>query len=309
MPGRGRRCSARSGTSYRPGTTSYSDSNYIALGGIIEAIERAPFEDDFKRLVAGPLGLSKSSWRYDDSQIGRFAQPTIQRPNGSLFDPWQSGTINTGHWGEVWTDGGLATTATELAEIAHATVMGPAQARHPPADDRLSMRTASDLASSTNTSLGRAWIGHAGLWAGFTSEHWDIQAPRADNRDLDGPGAPARARPTRPRRSSSRWHRSRSAPEPGDGLSTPEDRENGGITAMERPSRHPGHGNRGPERPGHRPERAVDLREAADLGVEVTQITVVGDRPRDLEGALRTYARRGPDLIVTSGGLGPTADD
>src|SRR4029079_19581875 len=106
--------------SYRPGTrTSYSDSNYIALGGIVEAIEHAPFEDDFKRLVAEPLGLSKSSWRYDDSQIGRFAQHTVKRAKRSLFEPWQSGTINTGHWCEVWTDGGLATTATELAEIAH----------------------------------------------------------------------------------------------------------------------------------------------------------------------------------------------
>jgi D-alanyl-D-alanine carboxypeptidase len=162
--------------SYRPGTrTSYSDSNYIALGGIVEAIERAPFEDDFKRLVAEPLGLSKSSWRYDDSQIGRFAQPTIQRPNGSLFDPWQSGTINTGHWGEVWTDGGLATTATELAEIAHATVMGPllkpAMRRQMTAFDADGV----GLGVFDKNFLGRAWIGHAGLWAGFTSEHWTFK--------------------------------------------------------------------------------------------------------------------------------------
>jgi len=47
----------------------------------------------------------------------------------------------------------------------------------------------------------------------------------------------------------------------------------------------------------------------ADLGVEVTEITVVGDRPGDLEGALRHMRDEGLDLIVTSGGLGPTADD
>jgi nicotinamide-nucleotide amidase len=47
----------------------------------------------------------------------------------------------------------------------------------------------------------------------------------------------------------------------------------------------------------------------ADLGVEVEEITVVGDRPDDLEGALRHMRARGLDLIVTSGGLGPTADD
>src|SRR6476661_8876679 len=34
-----------------------------------------------------------------------------------------------------------------------------------------------------------------------------------------------------------------------------------------------------------------------------------GDRPEDLEGALRYAADAGAALIVTSGGLGPTADD
>jgi competence/damage-inducible protein CinA-like protein len=47
----------------------------------------------------------------------------------------------------------------------------------------------------------------------------------------------------------------------------------------------------------------------ADLGVEVAEITVVGDRAEDLEGALRHMREKGLDLIVTSGGLGPTADD
>jgi nicotinamide-nucleotide amidase len=46
-----------------------------------------------------------------------------------------------------------------------------------------------------------------------------------------------------------------------------------------------------------------------ELGVEVTQITVVGDRPEDLEQALVSMREQGVDLVVTSGGLGPTADD
>jgi nicotinamide-nucleotide amidase len=47
----------------------------------------------------------------------------------------------------------------------------------------------------------------------------------------------------------------------------------------------------------------------ADLGLEVAHIMVVADRPEDLESALRFMAAEGMDLIVTSGGLGPTADD
>jgi nicotinamide-nucleotide amidase len=48
------------------------------------------------------------------------------------------------------------------------------------------------------------------------------------------------------------------------------------------------------------------LREA---GIELAHISIVGDRPEDMEGALRFLAGEGVDLIVTSGGLGPTADD
>src|SRR4051795_12141978 len=47
----------------------------------------------------------------------------------------------------------------------------------------------------------------------------------------------------------------------------------------------------------------------AALGVEVASILCVGDRPDDLEGALAYMAESGMDLVVTSGGLGPTADD
>jgi nicotinamide-nucleotide amidase len=46
-----------------------------------------------------------------------------------------------------------------------------------------------------------------------------------------------------------------------------------------------------------------------ELGVEVSDILCVGDRADDLEAALRFLADQGANLIVTTGGLGPTADD
>ncbi len=46
-----------------------------------------------------------------------------------------------------------------------------------------------------------------------------------------------------------------------------------------------------------------------ERGVTLTHTVVVGDRPEDLESALRFLAGTGAGLIVTSGGLGPTADD
>ncbi|MEA2322645.1 MAG: nicotinamide-nucleotide amidase [Solirubrobacteraceae bacterium] len=46
-----------------------------------------------------------------------------------------------------------------------------------------------------------------------------------------------------------------------------------------------------------------------ELGVDHAHTVVVGDRREDMESALRFLAGAGVDLIVTSGGLGPTADD
>ena len=46
-----------------------------------------------------------------------------------------------------------------------------------------------------------------------------------------------------------------------------------------------------------------------DLGVDHAHTVVVGDRPEDLRGALDFFAGQGMDLVVTSGGLGPTEDD
>ena len=46
-----------------------------------------------------------------------------------------------------------------------------------------------------------------------------------------------------------------------------------------------------------------------ELGVELAHITITGDRAEDMEAQLRFHADQGVDVIITSGGLGPTADD
>ena len=46
-----------------------------------------------------------------------------------------------------------------------------------------------------------------------------------------------------------------------------------------------------------------------ELGVDLAHITICGDRPEDMEAQLAFMEAQGVDLIVTSGGLGPTADD
>ena len=46
-----------------------------------------------------------------------------------------------------------------------------------------------------------------------------------------------------------------------------------------------------------------------ELGVDIAYTTIVGDRPQDMRAALAFMAEQGLDLVLTSGGLGPTADD
>jgi nicotinamide-nucleotide amidase len=46
-----------------------------------------------------------------------------------------------------------------------------------------------------------------------------------------------------------------------------------------------------------------------ELGVDHAHTMIVGDRPEDVRAALDFFARAGMDLVVTSGGLGPTEDD
>jgi nicotinamide-nucleotide amidase len=46
-----------------------------------------------------------------------------------------------------------------------------------------------------------------------------------------------------------------------------------------------------------------------ELGVDLAHTAIVGDRPEDMRAALSFLADQGADVIVTSGGLGPTADD
>ncbi|MGU3431984.1 competence/damage-inducible protein A [Actinomycetes bacterium M1A6_2h] len=50
-------------------------------------------------------------------------------------------------------------------------------------------------------------------------------------------------------------------------------------------------------------------RQLLELGVDVAHIMVCGDRPEDMTAQLQFLADQHVDLIVTTGGLGPTADD
>jgi nicotinamide-nucleotide amidase len=63
---------------------------------------------------------------------------------------------------------------------------------------------------------------------------------------------------------------------------------------------------RGAVRDANGPWLAERLQE---LGIDLAHVAIVGDRPEDMEAQLRFMRDEGLDLVITSGGLGPTADD
>jgi nicotinamide-nucleotide amidase len=46
-----------------------------------------------------------------------------------------------------------------------------------------------------------------------------------------------------------------------------------------------------------------------ELGIDLAHITICGDRPEDMGAQLAFMRDQGVDVVITSGGLGPTADD
>ncbi len=46
-----------------------------------------------------------------------------------------------------------------------------------------------------------------------------------------------------------------------------------------------------------------------EQGIDLAHVTIVGDRPEDMRAALEFMAGERMDVVLTSGGLGPTADD
>jgi D-alanyl-D-alanine carboxypeptidase len=151
----------------------YTNTNFIALGGILERITGTSIEDNFKRRVGRPAGMTSSTFIPTPAGTSRMAQPYTQANNGTLSDWWIPGYgLSNDYWGPVWTDGGLASTATDLARFGNALLR-----------DRLV--NAQAVAQMTNAGPndyglgiygqsfdGHWWLGHDGDYGGFESEDW-----------------------------------------------------------------------------------------------------------------------------------------
>ena len=163
------------GLKFRPGSRNgYSNSGYVALGGVLTHASGESIGRLFQRLIAQPIGLADgSTFRYGAAPASRFAHPLKRLRGGGYRDRFgRRARVPTDYWGGVWTDGGLATTAAGLARIGNGLYSGgllsPAsvEAMLPPRPGGWG------LGSFDKRALDTTWIGHDGSYGGYQTENW-----------------------------------------------------------------------------------------------------------------------------------------
>ncbi len=151
----------------------YSDTNYIALGGILERITHSSIERDLQRLITGPLGITSSTFVPTPTAKTRMAHPYLLHSDGSLTSQWIPGFgVSSAVWGPVFTDGGLASSSLDLAQIANALLGGRLVSAAAVRQMTHLARGHYGLGIRRRSFDGRIWLGQAGIFGGFQAEVW-----------------------------------------------------------------------------------------------------------------------------------------
>jgi D-alanyl-D-alanine carboxypeptidase len=159
---------------FKPGTRYvYTNSNYVVLGGIVEKLTHLSIERAFRTRIAGPLGLQNSTFTYRPDQSDLFAHPYVKE-NGSLRDAFVPGIgVASDYWGPVWTDGGLATTAEDLARFGDGLFEGSSLLHRRTVRKMTKLnRFGVGLGVHPLSFAGRTWFGHNGAYGGYESDVW-----------------------------------------------------------------------------------------------------------------------------------------
>jgi D-alanyl-D-alanine carboxypeptidase len=166
-------------TLFKPGTKfSYSNSNYAVLGGILEKVTHWSIEHLFRSRIAGPLGLSSSTFAYHPEQSDLFAHPYL-RAQGGIQDQFAPGIgMPSDYWGPVWTDGGLASTSEDLARFGDGLFEGRLLKPNTLKAMTHLNRSGSGLGLFSLKYGGHRWLGHNGRYGGYETEIWNDAARR-----------------------------------------------------------------------------------------------------------------------------------
>jgi D-alanyl-D-alanine carboxypeptidase len=113
---------------FAPGSRfQYSNTNYVILGGMIDSVSAAGIAGEFERLIVQPAGIAGEAYFVrDPAAAGRMAHGyNLQR--AELVDTFAGADslgVPTSVWGVMWTDGGLAATASGVAGFTDALFGG-----------------------------------------------------------------------------------------------------------------------------------------------------------------------------------------
>jgi D-alanyl-D-alanine carboxypeptidase len=159
--------------SFPPGSRhSYSNSGYVALGGVLERVSGDGIEALFQRLIAGPLRLRHSTFRYGAAPQAELAHPIVVERRRLRDRFGARAKVPTDYWGATWTDGGLATTAADLARIGNALYLGRLLPRSVVASMLPPHPGGWGLGTFDLRALGARWVGHDGAYGGYQTENW-----------------------------------------------------------------------------------------------------------------------------------------
>lgn len=186
---------------------AYKNSNYIALGEVLESCAGESIENLVRERVAGPLGLETLSFSRERPGGGRLASPHVAAL-GRVFDPLRrtGGEILDDATGEVWTDGGIAASAEDVAILTDALFGGEllrpetveamtaprCQASEAPPSDVPEAHYG--LGVSVRSDRGARLLGHNGMylgWSSVTSFDTRSRATVSVLTNLAGAGVPA----------------------------------------------------------------------------------------------------------------------
>ena len=162
---------------FAPGTRyAYTNSNYVVLGGIVEKVTRRPIERVFQARIAARAGMADSTMDYRPQRSTLFAHPYISQ-HGKLQDLFVRGVgISADYWGPVWTDGGLASTAQDMARFGDALFEGRLLHAATVRTMTRVVRSRYGLGVVSLRYAGRTWHGHDGAYVGYSAQIWNDHA-------------------------------------------------------------------------------------------------------------------------------------
>lgn len=143
----------------RRGRYAYSNTNYVLLGAIARRASGLSMQAALRRHVLAPLGLGATSFTRTPSLARRVAGGR-RLPNDV--------------WGPLWGDGGIVSTAGDVARFLHALVAGDGLLTPP----TRTLMLRDGLGVYGADILGEPFYGHDGSYGGWLT--LAMSAPRAD---------------------------------------------------------------------------------------------------------------------------------